>query len=222
LEDWSALPCVIPPDLPAGTVRLLFVGRLERRKGIDVLLEIVPRLLARYPQLHVDIAGDDTLSGPDGRPYRAIFESSAAISAPRTRVVFHGVVADDRLRGLYRACDLFVAPSRFESFGLILVEAMIFGKPVVACRAGGMVEVVADGETGLLADPGDPASLEKCLERLIEDADLRERMGRAGRRRYEARFTPERMARDVAAFLSRVAAANLSTESVTPRLAVAE
>ena len=88
---------------------------------------------------------------------------------------------------------------------LILLEAMMFAKPVVCCRAGGMPEVVVEGETSLLAEPGDAASLECALERLIEDPALRQRLGAAGRRRYEAHFTPEHMASDVAAFLCRTA-----------------
>jgi glycogen synthase len=222
LEDWSVLPAVAAPDLPAGTLRLLFVGRLENRKGIDVLLKVMPRLLARHPQLHVDIVGNDTLLASDGRPYRAAFEADPATAGIRDRIVFHGEVSDDTLRGFYRACDVFVAPSRFESFGLILLEAMIFGKPVVACKAGGMVEVVADGETGLLADPGDSASLEKCLNSLIENAALRERMGLAGRQRYAAQFTPDRMAKDVAALFCRVGDAYGSTRPGAVQPAAAE
>src|SRR5262249_4996186 len=88
-----------------------------------------------------------------------------------------------KLRGFYRACDIFAAPSRFESFGLILLEAMMFAKPIVCCRAGGMPEVVVEDETGLLAEPGDPASLERCLARLIEDPALRRRLGAAATRR---------------------------------------
>lgn len=117
---------------------------------------------------------------------------------------------------------MFVAPSRFESFGLILLETMMFGKPVVACRAGGMAEVVAEGETGLLAEPGDAASLERCLAALVEDAGLRERLGVAARRRYEAHFTAERMARDVAVFLSGIAEGHRESAVPAARLAAAE
>ena len=150
----------------------------------------------------LDIVGNDTIPGPDGTTYRARFEAATADAKPR--VTFHGEVGEAALRGFYRACDLFVAPSRYESFGLILVEAMMYGKPVIACRAGGMSEVVEDAETGLLAEPGEVASLERCLERLIGDAALSRRLGEAGRQRYEARFTPRRMAQDMAAFLTEI------------------
>ncbi|HEX8997007.1 MAG TPA: glycosyltransferase family 4 protein, partial [Ktedonobacterales bacterium] len=133
----------------------------------------------------------------------------------RSRVRFHGAVSDERLRGFYAAADIFVAPSRFESFGLILVEGMMFSKPVVGCNAGGMVEVVEDGVSGLLAEPGDVASLDACLERLITDADLRARMGAAARVRYEQRFTAERM---TSAYLQAMdaAARHDVSEAATP------
>src|SRR5579883_831318 len=219
LEDWRDRPALAAPELPPGSIRLLFVGRLEPRKGIDVLLDAASRLLARFPSTHLDIVGNDRLPAPTGRTYRELFEADPASAAIRDRVHFRGEVSEEVLRGFYRACDIFVAPSRFESFGLILLEAMMFAKPVVCCRAGGMPEVVIDGETGLLAEPGDAASLLRCLERLVEDSGLRRRFGEAGRRRYEERFTPERMAREVAAFLGEVATAHRAGKASSPRAA---
>lgn len=209
LEDWFCAPGVVPDPLPNGALRLLFVGRLESRKGIDVLLDVLPRLLRRHPGLHVDLVGNDTIPASDGRTYRAAFEAELPMDLA-ARVRFHGEVADERLRGFYRACDIFVAPSRFESFGLILVEAMMFGKPVVSCRTGGITEVVEDGHTALLAEPGDAVTLEACLEKLIGDATLRDGMGTAGRQRYEARFAPGPMADGVLALLWRVSSGVLA------------
>ncbi len=205
LEDWSDFPATVPPTLPHGSLRLLFVGRLESRKGIDVLLDVLPSLLARHPNVHTDIVGNDAIPGPDGRPYRAAFEAAASAEL-LARVRFHGEVTEDRLRGFYQACDIFVAPSRFESFGLILVEAMMYGKPAVACRTGGMVEVAEEGSTALLAVPGDAASLEEKLERLVGDPSLRRALGEAGRRRYQSRFAPSPMADGVVALLRRARA----------------
>jgi glycosyltransferase involved in cell wall biosynthesis/GT2 family glycosyltransferase len=205
LDDWSRMSATEPEALPSGCLRLLFVGRLEARKGIDVLLDVAKRMLPRHSHVHLDIVGNDTIPGPNGVTYRAEFEASAGAEPIRARVAFHGEVNDAQLRGFYRACDVLVAPSRFESFGLMLVEGMMFGKPVIGCRVGGMVEVMEDGETGLLAEPGDPISLEGCMERLIKDADLRTRFGRAGRSRYLAHFTSHRMAAEMAEFLYRIA-----------------
>lgn len=215
LEDWTGLPETAPEALPAGAVRALFVGRLETRKGIDVLLEAAPRLLELHPNLSFDIVGNDAIPGPGGATYRAAFEAAAPAEA-LARVRFHGEVEEDRLRGFYRACDVFVAPSRFESFGLILVEAMMYGKPAVACRAGGMVEVAEEDATALLAEPGDAASLERCLDRLVGDPALRVALGEAGRRRYEARFAPAPMAEGVVALMRRAAAGSGAGRAPVP------
>lgn len=207
LEDFSTLPDVPPAPLPQGTVRVVFIGRLEGRKGIDVLLEVAPKLLVRHPDLHFDIVGNDKIPGPDGMTtYRATFEAVTPVDT-LARVRFHGEISEEQLRGFYRACDIFVAPSRFESFGQVLVEAMIYGKPVIACRAGGMVEIVEPEETGLLAEPGDPLSLEGCLDRLVADASLRRSLGEAGRRRYEQHFSVEAAAHGVVALLRQASEA---------------
>jgi glycogen synthase len=195
LEDLAARPRSEPP--PSGRPRLLFVGRLESRKGIDVLFAAARDVMLRYPSATLDVVGNDAIPGPDGRPYRLGFESDAANDPIRDRVRFHGTVGEAELRGFYAACDILVAPSRFESFGLVLLEGMIFGKPVVGCRVGGMPEVVGDEEGGLLAEIDDAASLASCIDRLLGDPTLRERLGQAGRLRYERRFSPEAMAAGV-------------------------
>ena len=199
IGDWRLLPFAAPEALPLGSLRLVFVGRLEERKGIDVLLSAAKHVLARHPHVYLDLVGNDTIPGPGGRTFRDLFDHDSAADAIRSRVRFHGSVSDEHLRGFYRASDAIVTPSRFESFGLMLVEGMMFSKPVIGCNAGGMVEVVEDGVTGLLAQPGDQASLEACMNRLIEDAALRERMGAAARRRFEQRFHADRVAQQVLA-----------------------
>ena len=201
LEDRSAWPFMQPPTLPPGSFRLLFVGRLEARKGIDVLLAVAKQLLPRYPHVHLDIVGNDRIPGPSGIPYRDLFEADPAAASILDRVTFHGEVSDETLRGFYRACDVLAAPSRYESFGLVLLEGMMFGKPVVGCRAGGMTEVVVDGITGMLAEPGDAVSLEACLIRLIEDAALRGRIAASARKRYLESFTAGPTAKQVAEIL---------------------
>ena len=95
---------------------------------------------------------------------------------------------------LMAACDIIVLPAPAEPFGLVLIEAMALGKPVIAAAAGGPLEIVADGETGLLFEPGNAGSLAGAMRRLLADPDLRRRMGIAGRRRYAQKFTARRMA----------------------------
>ena len=97
----------------------------------------------------------------------------------------------DNVRDLYRAIDLVVVPSRAEPFGRVLIEGMAMGKPVVATRVGGPLEIIEDGESGVLVEPGDPESLSRAIENLLADPERRERIAVCGRKRVEARF-PDR------------------------------
>jgi glycogen(starch) synthase len=195
---------IIPHGMGIGTqpmshpskdcVTLLFVGRLEPRKGIDVLLKAVPDVLAAEPGLHIRILGDDSLPGPDGQTFKEIFLASDAGKRWAANVSFEGRVDDESLRAAYASCDVFVAPSRFESFGLVLLEAMREGKPVVGCIAGGMTEIVMHEVNGLLVPPGDADALAQAILRLLRSPELRRRMGEAGRALFLERFTSARMA----------------------------
>ncbi len=178
---------------PSGAVEVLFAGRFERRKGIDTLLEIIPALCRQFPSLRFTLAGSDREPLPPSHRRRTdLFLSRFAADPILPRVTFAGPVTDEELAQLYRRCDIFVAPSLYESFGIVFLEAMRASKPAVGCRAGGMPEVIAEGETGLLAEPGDAASLHSALATLIADPILRRKMGQAGRARFERHFSLER------------------------------
>ncbi|MGJ0523815.1 glycosyltransferase [Burkholderia gladioli] len=181
------------------TVNLLFVGRLEPRKGIDVLLDALSEVMPDLPNLRVRLIGDDTLPAPDGRTYKETFVKSAAGRKLGDRIVFEGKAPEGVVRAAYAQCDMFVAPSRFESFGLVFLEAMREGKPVIGCDAGGMPEIISADVSGLLAAPGDVKSLAQAIRALAGSPDLRGRMGAAGKRLFEERFTSTRMASDSAA-----------------------
>ncbi len=197
------------PDLPqsgqdreeTGALRVLFLGRLDHRKGIDTLLEAAPVVLARGG-IVLDIAG-----APHGASPEAAFRARHAGATWLDAVRFHGGVDEDRKLALLAASDIVVLPARYESFGLVAVEAMRFGKPVISTRAGGIPEVVEDGRTGLLVPPGDPAGLADALGRLAGDAGLRDAMGKAGRARFLERFTDEAMATAWAAAIRTALAA---------------
>lgn len=180
-----------------GEVVLSFVGRLEYRKGADLFLQVVPFLLSNYPDLTIHMVGDDRVLMDDGFTLKDTFASRNPDLVEEGRIVFHGSVSDQALRRHYASSDIVVAPSRFESFGLVHLEAMVFGKPVVGCRIGGMQEVIEDGVTGLLAEPGDAESLKVTLVRLIEDDDLRIALGEAARARYLRLFSAGEMAKSV-------------------------
>jgi hypothetical protein len=115
---------------------------------------------------------------------------------------------------------VFVLPSFFESFGLVLTEAMSYGKPVVAMRAGGMAEIVEEGGNGYLAEPGDAASLAEALRPLLGSAGLRDRIGRRSRQLYAERFSTDVMVRNsIACYRQVVAAHKCVPTDVRPKLA---
>ncbi len=107
---------------------------------------------------------------------------------------------------LMSACDIFVLPAPAEPFGLVLVEAMAMGKPVIAANAGGPCEIVVHGQTGLLFEPGNPQSLAAAIADLLNNPEKARAMGAAGRQRFEEHFTAGRMAAQVAAIYAAVAA----------------
>lgn len=185
-------PC---PTVPHEELRILFVGRLEARKGIRALLEALPDVLQRCPQAVADLVGDDTLPEAAGRPsWKEAFLARHAEAPWLARCRFHGKVSEARLAAFYRDCDLFVAPSLYESFGLVFLEAMREGKAVIGCRVGGVPEVVAHQENGLLVPPDDAKELARAMIRLCENHAERVRMGQAGRQRLVTHFDVQRTA----------------------------
>jgi glycosyltransferase involved in cell wall biosynthesis/GT2 family glycosyltransferase len=196
-ETWVVPPGIVDraansrPRAPDGRVRVLFVGRLEKRKGVDVLLEAAAILAPEYPHIDFVVVGDDTIQADRGGTYRVAFGRRYGRQAWSQRVVFAGLLSEPELDHAYADCDIFCLPARYESFGLVLVEAMMFGKPVVGCAAGGMREIVADGFNGFLAKPGDVRSLVGCLRPLIKNATLRQDFGTQSRLRYAAEFSAQ-------------------------------
>lgn len=174
-------------------VNILYVGRFESRKGIDVLLNIIPSLMEKYMNIKFTLIGNDTIIEKN-ISYKDDFINNNQTKEWFSRIHFLGRVSEDDLKKAYHKCDIFVAPSRFESFGLIFLEAMREGKPVIGCNAGGMPEIIIDGVTGILASPGDTQSLSDAIIHLIEDEHLRKNMGKEGRKRFIEHFTSKKMA----------------------------
>lgn len=181
------------------TVNILYVGRLENRKGIDLLLAAVPGLCERHPEVRFIICGEDVAEEADGLSPRRRFESTPAAAALSSRIRFTGRVDDAELHRLYAHCDVFVAPSRFESFGLIFIEALARGKPVVALDVGGATEIIRHGVDGLLVPTDDVPALTQAIGQLIRDGNLRRRMAHNARQRYLDQFTIAKMADETTA-----------------------
>jgi glycogen(starch) synthase len=199
-------------------VDVLFAGRFEGRKGIDVLLQVIPPLCLKYPEARFILVGEDR-PRPSGNSLGAEFRAQHARASFRDRVLFPGAVSDQELEQYLAQCDIFVSPSRYESFGLVFLEAMMFAKPAVGCRVGGMQEVIVDGATGLLAEPGDAPSLEAAVDTLLADRERREAFGKAGRQRYLNHYTREIFAQRTLAFYRQVLAKKICPETGRPGLA---
>jgi glycosyltransferase involved in cell wall biosynthesis len=177
------------PRSTDGCLRVLCVGRLEKRKGVDLLLEAAVILTREFPHVEFILVGDDTIPSDEGPPYRTLFEQRYGDDPASQRVIFTGQVSESDLYQHYADCDIFCLPARYESFGLVFVEAMMFAKPVVGCASGGMKEVVRHGSNGFLVAPEDVESLVQYLRLLIENAALRRQFGLESRRRYAVEFT---------------------------------
>lgn len=187
----AALPAVpsASPVSPAPSVRdpsVLFVGRLVERKGVVHLVEALARLPGRH-QARLVVVGE----GPE----RPRLEARARELGVAGRVEFRGRVGDADLRRAYQNTDVFVLPAVLDSrgdtegLGVVLLEAMNYGVPVIASRIGGIVDIVADQETGVLVPPGDPAALATALQTLLADPARSRRLGEAGRRRLAEHFS---------------------------------
>ncbi|MCC9075703.1 glycosyltransferase [Litorilinea aerophila] len=198
-----------PLDYPPTKFTVLYVGRLEKRKGIQDLFTAIPKVLRRFPQAEFVIAGADNSESDGfkrktGLSYPAYFQKRHSKYAAKVR--FLGEVSEEKLQALYQSCHLFVAPSLYESFGLIYLEAMNYAKPVIGCRAGGIPEVVDDGVTGRLVDPESPEQLAEAIVELLQSPRTLYEYGLAGRQRLLDRFTYIHMARGFEQIYRRVLA----------------
>ncbi len=181
-------PATLPvAPCPEGNVNVLFVGRFELRKGTDMLLDVMPGLLARHPRLHFRLAGDDTLQVEGGTLKARFLARHPAQPEWLTRVHFLGFLSDQALNAEYAHCDIFVAPSRYESFGLIYLEAMRWGKPCIGSSAGGIPDVLTP-DCGLMPEPGNVAQLAEAIDTLVSQPELRRQMGLAGKARFRQHF----------------------------------
>ncbi len=194
---------------------VLFAGRLEPLKGADTLIQAIGQLdcdprLGDCACLFIgDDSGDGARSGRGGERRRLEWLAAAAGIAERVR--FLGAVPHEMLPRYYALADVCVVPSRVETFGLVALEAQAQGTPVVAARVGGLPEVVADGETGLLIDGHDPVDYCAAISTLLRDGETRRRMGEAARRRA-ATFSWERMVDRMLTIYGRVSSPEIPAE----------
>ncbi len=171
---------------PTTPPMVLFIGRLEPRKGIDVLLDAAVRVLDEHQTVRFVVAGDDRRPGASGQRWPDAWRSS---HPGEDRVEFVGVVSDDDLALLIRDSTVVVMPSRYESFGLVVTEAMMHGRPAVASDIGGITELIIDGDTGLLFPVDDADALARTILLLVHDPAQAQIMGRRARDRFLEHFS---------------------------------
>ncbi|MFD0765431.1 glycosyltransferase family 4 protein [Mucilaginibacter lutimaris] len=171
-------------------VKVLYVGRLEYRKGTDVLLSAIPLVLQQCPHVFFELIGNDP-----GNQNQREFEQKNETDI-LARVSFRGRIDLTSLTNAYQSCDIFVAPSRYESFGLIFIEAMSFAKPAIGCAVGGVPDIIIDHYNGLFARPGDAQNLADMVIRLAKNESLRKVMGSNARKTVEERFSGKKLAAD--------------------------
>lgn len=161
------------PQFSDGMLNILFVGRMEKRKGFKYLLGAYQRIKREFPECRLIVVG------PESRSYRK--HQSIAAKRRLRDVVFAGYVSNSELPRYYKTADVFCSPATGkESFGMVLLEAMAAGKPTVASDIPGYADVVSNGVDGLLVKPEDEKALASAILRLLHDGPLRERMGAMG------------------------------------------
>jgi D-inositol-3-phosphate glycosyltransferase len=192
----------------------VFVGRLERLKGVDLILRALARITAdgRHQDVRLLVLGED--SGVGGVSEKGRLQEMARELGIAGRVDFLGSVAQPRLATYYAAAEAALMPSYTESFGLAGLEAQACGTAVVAGRGAGLASVLRDGVSGFLVDRQDPELYASVMRRLLEEPGLSERLGRSGRKLAE-RFSWQRTAGDLLGRFRGMAAAQVGVQAMS-------
>ncbi|MFL5240830.1 MAG: glycosyltransferase family 4 protein [Gemmataceae bacterium] len=173
-----------PPEAPDFDRRpeVLIVARMaeERYKGHRQLIACWPKIVDAVPDARLRIVG----SGPDVPAIKALASQSSAAA----NIVFEGQVSDEELDRLYARASIFAMPSRGEGFGLVYIEAMRHGLPVIASRHDAAPEVVQDGETGFTVDQDHPYELPERIIHLLRNRDVARSLGERGQRHWQEHF----------------------------------
>ena len=170
------------PDHPV----VFFVGRLVYEKGVDLLIAAFREVLREHPAAELLIAG----KGPEEPRLRELAHALGI----EAHVRFLGYIPDGERNRLYRLADAAVFPSRYEPFGIVALEAMSYGAPVVAACTGGLAEVIEHGRTGILFEPGNAEALAGELSALLKSDKARKALGGAARRHVTAAYGWDRVA----------------------------
>jgi glycosyltransferase involved in cell wall biosynthesis len=165
---------------PTSRPTVLFVGTLTRRKGVDILVRAAPKILSRKPETVFQIVG----RGPQLVNLIALAERLGV----RGSFAFDSQAPDERLSEYYGSAHVVVLPTYAEFFPLVPLEAMAMAKPVVSTKVMGPMDIIQDGKTGILVEPGEPERLAEAIIHLLENDQLTREMGFAGRKLVEKKY----------------------------------
>jgi len=206
----SVVPCGVDIDAfhPDGAAaprgarpRIVSVGRLVPRKGFETLIRALPGI----PDAELVIVGgparDSLAQDPEAQHLRRLAHRLAVAD----RVLLLGGITRDEMPAVLRSADVVACTPWYEPFGIVPLEAMACGVPVVAAAVGGIRDTVVDGVTGRLVPPKDPGALAEAITPLLEDGQRRTALGQAGRERARARYTWDRIAADTERVYEKVA-----------------
>jgi glycosyltransferase involved in cell wall biosynthesis len=181
-----------------GPPRILYLSNMMRTKGALVLLEALVTLHRR------GVAFDATFAGADARDGTvAEFHSTVAAHGLGSKVRYLGPIYDEAKDALFRDSDLFVFPTFYEAFGLVLLEAMQWALPIISTPEGAIPEIVIEGETGFLVRQRDAEALADRIAYLLQEPRRRREMGEQGRKRYLGKYTVEHFEHNLAAAIAR-------------------
>ena len=181
-------------DIKKNIFLIGFVGQLDPRKGVDTLIRSYTRFSLDHKESTLLLVGEGGMENS----YRKMSETCPG------RIVFAGYL--DEIDDVMKSIDVLVLPSLWEGFGIVLIEAMAAGKPVITTTASNMPEIVTDGTEGFLIQPGDDKALTLKLAKLYQDPKLRKKMGEWGRKRVLKQFTLERMVSETDSIFSQFTA----------------
>ncbi len=202
---------VIPPPVPEPSPddhwsyerceknRLIFIGRFDRHKGADILLDAFAKVLGHYPDCRLTLIGPDRgLVDDAGKQWsqQAYLEDRFPDRKQRSQIECLGAQPYETLAGMRTRGLMTVVSSRYESFGLVATEAMILGCPLVTAKTGGLAEIVRHEENGLFARPDDADDLASQIMRLLADHDLAQQLGSEAMKYCHRHYTPDPIARE--------------------------
>jgi glycosyltransferase involved in cell wall biosynthesis len=226
LQRISVVPCGVDVALfrPDGPVeergrpqRVLTVSRLVRRKGVGTTIAALAALVAEGRDVELVVVGGAGVAGADlvDDPEYQRLDALARSLGVRDHVTFRGQLGQHEMPAVYRSADVVVCAPWYEPFGIVPLEAMACGRPVVASSVGGLIVTVVEDGTGLHVPPRDEAEVAAAVGALLDDPDRRGSLGRAGRARAESRYTWQKVAADSERVYERLLAGAVAVAAPT-------